>query len=157
VSSESLVTIRAKSRTGDIYVRHARFFPHDKWITLEVPAEIASALAKDPWLDVRGLPVAHDAQPAAAAAVRPDGEVRDRELTAALARIDALERELARALAAHAQELERVRDGHARELDEVRRRTERDVRDAARRQGARDAEPRPPERRSPEPPARKAG
>jgi hypothetical protein len=145
VSDAALITIRVKSRTGDIYVRHARFFPHDKWATIEVPVDIANALAKDPWLDVRGLPAA-----SGPAEVRDPEQALDRALASATARIEALEQELERVLAAHAQELERLRDTHARELEEARRRTEREIRDTERRDAACDAEPRPPARRSPD-------
>jgi hypothetical protein len=149
VSEPSVVTIRAKSRTGDIYVRHARFFPHDKWVTIEVPLEVAAALAKDPWLDVRGLPTSPEAD------VAPAEAHVDRQLTAARGRIDELERELARVLAAHAQELERLRDAHARDLSEVRRRTEREIRDGDRREAARENEPKAPQRQSPTAPPRR--
>jgi len=151
MSDSALVTIRVKSRTGDIYVRAARFFPHDRWETIEVPAEVATVLARDPWLDVRGLP--DEIREVASPSNEPATSL-ERPLEAAHARIEALERELEAAHLAHAAELERSREAHARDLDEVRRRTEIEVQDSQRREHAKEADARPPPRRGPAAPSR---
>lgn len=144
MSDEQLVTIRVKSRTGDIYVRAGRFIPHDRWDTIEVPIEVAAALAKDPWIDARDLPagMASSAPPEA-------GTSLERQLEEAHARVEALEHELEAARLAHQAELEKLREAQARDFDVARRRVESEVRDGERRENAREADARPPPRRAP--------
>jgi hypothetical protein len=151
MSDEQLVTVRVKSRTGDIYVRAGRFIPHDRWDTIEVPVDVATALAKDPWIDVRDLPAgmtpSEPLEPWA-------GTSLERQLEEAHTRIDALERDLKAARQTHQAELEKLREAHARDLDEARRRVDREIRDGERRENARDGEVRPPPRRGAATPSR---
>lgn len=142
--SDELVTVRVKSRTGDIYVRAGRFIPHDRWDTIEVPGEVAAALAKDPWIDARDLPAGMSSS---APLESEAGTSLERQLVEAHARIEALEHELEAARLAHQAELEKLREAHARDLDVARRRVESEVRDGERRESAREAEVRPPPRR----------
>jgi hypothetical protein len=143
--SDELVTIRVKSRTGDIYVRAGRFIPHDRWDTIEVPVEVAAALAKDPWIDARDLPAGMASpEPRESEA----GTSVERQLVEAHARIQALEHELEAARLTHHAELEKLREAHARDLEEARRRIDREIREGERRDNARDGEVRPPPRRS---------
>ncbi len=144
MSDSTLVTIRVKSRTGDIYVRAGRFFPHDRWETVEVTPDVAASLANDRWLDVKGLPDGIVAEPAPPS--DPPTSL-ERQLDATHAHIESLERELEAARLAHASELERLREAHARDLDEARRRAEIEIQESQRRESAKEAEARPPPRR----------
>ena len=142
--SDELVTVRVKSRTGDIYVRAGRFIPHDRWDTIEVPVDVAAALAKDPWIDARDLPAGMaSSEPRESEA----GTSLERQLEEAHTRIEALEHELEAARVTHHAELEKLREAHARDLAEVRRRIDREIRDGERRENARDDEVRQPPRR----------
>jgi hypothetical protein len=144
MSDEQVVTIRVKSRTGDIYVRAGRFIPHDRWDTIEVPVDVAATLAKDPWIDARDLPagMAANEPPESKAATS-----LERQLEEAHTRIEALEHELATARHTHQAELEKLREAHARDLEETRRRIDSEIREGERRENARDSEVRPPPRR----------
>jgi hypothetical protein len=141
--SDELVTVRVKSRTGDIYVRAGRFIPHDRWDTIEVPIDVAAALAKDPWIDARDLPAG---MASSAPQESEAGTSLERQLVEAHTRIEALEHELEAARLTHQAELEKLREAHVRDLDVARRRVESEVRDGERRENAREAEVRPPRR-----------
>ncbi|MGZ3456343.1 MAG: hypothetical protein ACXVEF_42455 [Polyangiales bacterium] len=138
----SLVSVRVKSRTGDVYVRGGLFFRHDAWSTVEVALEVALKLHGDPWLDVRDIPA--DFLPnTGGAVVGPDGEGSasreelKQQLEAAHATVTALDEQLRVIAETHVREIEALREAHRKELAALAKRRS----DAPRSSSARAASP----------------